>query len=138
MSHYRPLSRRCVALVAYLAAAYLVAAALLLLPAPFNSATADEAGAFVAGVEDLPLMTGLKEVPEAGVVFDKPSGRIVEAYAEGAVTRAAVDAFYLSTLPQLGWRAKAEALFSREGEQLRLVYLGVDGDLVVRFTLQPE
>ncbi len=72
------------------------------------------------------------------MVFDKPAGRIVEAYAEGAVSRAAVTTFYISTLPNLGWRAKAEALFQREGELLRLGFMGDDGALVVRFTLQPE
>ncbi len=105
-------------------------------PAP--AALAEEAAAFMAGVADLPLMPGLAEVPDAGVVFDKPAGRIVEAYAEGAVSRAAVTAFYLGTLPNLGWRAKAEALFQREGELLRLGFVGDDGALVVRFTLRPE
>ncbi len=99
---------------------------------------AGEAAAFMAGVADLPLMPGLAEVPDAGVVFDKPAGRIVEAYAQGAVSRAAVTAFYLGTLPNLGWRAKADALFQREGELLRLGFMGDDGALVVRFTLRPE
>ncbi len=110
-------------------------------PAPAalaGEAAAGEAAAFMAGVADLPLMPGLTEVPDAGVVFDKPAGRIVEAYAEGAVSRAAVTAFYIRTLPNLGWRAKAEALCQREGELLRLGFLGDDGALVVRFTLQPE
>ena len=98
-------------------------------PAALADEAADEAAAFMAGVADL---------PDAGVVFDKPAGRIVEAYAEGAVSRAAVTAFYISTLPNLGWRAKAEALFQREGELLRLGFMGDDGALVVRFSLQPE
>lgn len=111
-------------------------------PAALADEPADEAAeaaaAFMAGVADLPLMPGLAEVPDAGVVFDKPAGRIVEAYAQGAVSRAAVTAFYISTLPNLGWRAKAEALFQREGELLRLGFMGDDGALVVRFSLQPE
>ena len=94
--------------------------------------------AYLMAVTDLPLMPGLAELPEAGLIFDQPSGRIVEAYAEGAVGRAAVTAFYLDTLPNLGWRAKAEALFQREGEELRLDITGDDGALVVRFTLQPR
>jgi len=101
-------------------------------------ARAEGHGAYLAAVADLPLMPGLAEVPEAGLVFDQPSGRIVEAYAQGAVSRAAVAAFYLGTLPNLGWRAKAEALFQREGEELRLEISGDDGALVVRFTLQPK
>ena len=101
-------------------------------------ARAEGHGAYLAAVADLPLMPGLAEVPGAGLVFDQPSGRIVEAYAQGAVSRAAVRAFYLDTLPNLGWRAKAEALFQREGEELRLDISSANGALVVRFTLQPQ
>ncbi len=94
--------------------------------------------AYLAGAADLPLMPGLSEVPEAGLVFDQPSGRIVEAYAQGAVSRSAVTSFYLDTLPNLGWRAKAEALFHRDGEELRLDISGDDGARVVHITLQPQ
>ena len=83
-------------------------------------------------------MPGLAEVPDAGVVFDKPAGRIVEAYAEGAVARAEVAAFYAATLPQLGWRTRQSNVFLREGERLSLIFLGGDGDLIVRFTLEPD
>ena len=103
-----------------------------------RGARAEGHGAYLAAVADLPLMPGLAEVPEAGLVFDQPSGRIVEAYAQGAVDRAAVRSFYLDTLPNLGWRAKAEALFQRDGEELRLDMSGENGALVVRFTLQPQ
>lgn len=105
---------------------------------PDGAVRAGGQGAYLAGAADLPLMPGLAEVPEAGLVFDQPSGRIVEAYARGAVSRSAVTSFYLDTLPNLGWRAKAEALFQREGEELRLDITGDDGALVVRFTLQPH
>ncbi len=131
---FPPLPRR----LAGLAVTFLLALSALGAQGPAPAALAEEAAAFMAGVADLPLMPGLTEVPDAGVVFDKPAGRIVEAYAEGAVSRAAVTAFYLGTLPNLGWRAKAEALFQREGELLRLGFMGDDGALVVRFTLQPE
>ncbi len=103
-----------------------------------SGARAEGHAAYLAAVVDLPLMPGLAEVPGVGLVFDQPSGRIVEAYAQGAVSRAAVRAFYFDTLPNLGWRAKAEALFQREGEELRLDISGDDGALVVRFTLQPQ
>ena len=121
-------------LAAPLAAAILIAAGAVLAPA----VRAAEATAYVAGIDDLPLMPGLIPVPDAGVVFDKPSGRIVEAYAEGEVGRAQVAAFYTATLPQLGWRARQSNIFVREGERLSLVFLGGDGDLIVRFTLEPD
>ena len=66
--------------------------------------SADQRAGYIADVADLPLMDGLREVAQAGMAFDKPSGRIVEAYAHGAVMIQAVRRFYRETLPQLGWR----------------------------------
>ena len=128
MSRWTPIPARA------LAAAVLLHAALGAVP----TKAAEESTSYVAGIGDLPLMPGLAQVPDAGVVFDKPSGRIVEAYAEGAVARAEVAAFYAATLPQLGWRARQSNVFLREGERLSLIFLGGDGDLIVRFTLEPD
>src|SRR3546814_17721527 len=62
---------------------------------PGDAAAQDGAGSgYVAGIPDLPLMPGLKELPDSGLVFDKPGGRIVEAFARGDVTAQAVIAFY--------------------------------------------
>ena len=78
----------------------------------------DAAAGFLGGVEDLPLMAGLTEVTEARMVFDKPAGRIVEAFAVGQLEPEAVRVFYRQALPQLGW-ARLEGLrFEREGEIL--------------------
>jgi hypothetical protein len=104
-------------------------------PLPAQSEPGD---GYVADVADLPLMDGLSEVADAGMAFDKPSGRIVEAYAHGAVTTARVRRFYRETLPQLGWERLARDLYAREGERLEIDYLGSDGDLTVRYTLQPR
>ncbi len=93
---------------------------------------------YIAQVEDLPLMPGLAEIEGAGVVFDKPDGRIVEAFAQGEVARDAVLAFYGKTLPQLGWRAVGAAIFQRENESLSLDFLDGGGALIVRFTLVPR
>ena len=95
-------------------------------------------GGFVKEVVDLPLMPGLAEVADAGVIFDKPDGRIVEAYAQGVVERAAVLQFYSKTLPQLGWHEAGATEFQREGEKLSLDFLSGGGALSVRFTLTPE
>ena len=116
-------------------AALIAALTLAGLAAPGPGAQAQD---YIAEVEDLPLMPGLAEIEDAGVVFDKPDGRIVEAYAQGRVTREAVLAFYRQALPQLGWRAAGGAAFQREGEALSLDFLGGGGALVVRFTLVPR
>jgi hypothetical protein len=94
---------------------------------------------FVTGIEDMPLMPGLTQLAERNVVFDAPSGRIVEAYAEGPVAREAVLGFYARTLPQLGWRGQGDR-YVREGETLRLEFPDArpgSGRVLVRFFLSP-
>ena len=106
-----------------------------------NLMGAGQAADFVAGFDDLPLMTALSEIPEAAVTFDTAAGRIVIAVAEGRADRAAVIAYYSRVLPQFGWRrTPAESgRFDREGERLVLDFPTTDGGLtVVRFTLTPQ
>ena len=88
------------------------------------------------GFEDLPLAPGLASLPDAGTGFDKPTGRIVVAYASGKTTRAAVERFYSSTLPQLGWSRQGGA-YLREGEKLTIEILGAESGVTVRYTLAP-
>ncbi len=103
-------------------------------PAPTLEAT----GSFLAGLDDLPLTPGLREIKDAGVVFDKPEGRIVEAYAEGEVSAAKVRSFYAATLPQLGWRAAGPGRYRREGEVLDIGFRAAGKGLTVRFSLSPD
>lgn len=96
------------------------------------------AAGFLSIAEDVPLMPGLAESPEAATVFDKPSGRIANTEAKGAVTAAAVRQFYAATLPQLGWQNAGAERYRRENEQLRISFTGRDGALIVRFELLPN
>lgn len=102
------------------------------------AATAAGADEFVAGTEDVPLMPGLKPLPNSDIVFDKPEGRIVEARAQGATTRAKVEAFYAASLPPLGWKASGTDRWLRDTEQLRLDFVETSGKLAVGFTLSPH
>ncbi len=99
-------------------------------------------GAFVTGLEDVPLMPDLQDVPDAAVIFDKPAGRLVEAYAEGDVEVAAVMKFYRDTLPQLGWSIEAAqgetGVFFREKERLEIHVLEGQDRRTVRFLLSPR
>lgn len=117
-------------ILGWLLAAWLAFAGALAVPA-----AADQA--FIEGSEDIPLMQGLASLPDSGIVFDSPAGRIVEAYAAGPVSRDEVAAFYAETLPALGWEAESRVRFLREGEALSLDFFGADGALTVRFTLAP-
>ncbi|HYM32444.1 MAG TPA: hypothetical protein VEU47_14160 [Candidatus Cybelea sp.] len=95
--------------------------------------------AYVQGISDLPLMPGLTEVPGAGTVFDKPGGRIVQAYATGnGMDANAVRRFYADTLPGLGWHRETESAFVREHERLRLTVAEDKGTLTVRFDVAPR
>lgn len=110
----------------------------LLAAVPLLGAAANGERGFVAGFEDLPLMPGLTQNADAGTVFDTPSGRIVEAYADGEVAAADVAAFYARTLPQLGWRKISDRRYRREGEHLDLEIRGRGGKTTVRFYLAPD
>lgn len=100
-------------------------------------AAAGAAEAFLAGLDDVPLMPGLHESQEAGVMFDTPNGRIAEAYAEGVVSRDKVLGFYAATLPQLGWSRIDDTLYRRDSEMLRLELTG-GKPLVLRLQISPE
>jgi len=98
-----------------------------------------QGASFLSVIDDVPLMPGLTERPDAAVVFDKPEGRIVETEATGRLVRAEVLKFYAASLPQLGWRARAEGRFLRDKEELALSFAsGAGGALTVRFTLSPD
>ena len=98
-----------------------------------------EARDYLSTIGDVPLAEGLQELPDAGFVFDKPQGRIVQLTAShhSEVTQQALIAFYRESLPNLGWQARETApgllTFFRRGEILRLTFTA---DLVI-FDLTP-
>ncbi len=116
---------------------FAVALGVLILGAA-QPALADHRQSFVGGLEDLPLMDGLAEDRAAGLVFDKPDGRLVDAYASGPIAPEAVAAFYRDTLPELGWRTVGPLVFEREGERLSIETEAWAGEVLVRFHLAPR
>ncbi|MHA1107751.1 MAG: hypothetical protein ACTSQV_01405 [Alphaproteobacteria bacterium] len=103
----------------------------------FWAASGTAAEGFFTGIDDLPVMPGLKQVADSGIAFDKPEGRIVEIAASGAVSRRQVIEFYQAVLPQLGWRPAGGGRYRREGEQLVLSIERTGRSLIVRFSLRP-
>ncbi len=77
---------------------------------------------FLSAIDDLPLMAQLDEIAGGVMVFDSPSGRIVEALTMGKVLKEDVEQFYSDTLPQLGWEKRAPGKYSREDEVLKLEF----------------
>lgn len=102
------------------------------------AAQAAQGEAYVEGIPDLPLMPGLTALPESGLVFDKPAGRIVQAFAEGSMTVQSVIAFYDETLPQLGWQRDGAGAYLREGERLKLDLSQDARGVTVQFQLFPQ
>jgi hypothetical protein len=97
---------------------------------------------YLAAVADLPLPPGLVEDVGAGISFDKPEGRIVEALARGAVAKTDVAAFYRAALPGLGWKplvdGQAGSRWQRGGEILSVDIVDAGNPLLVRFSIAPE
>jgi hypothetical protein len=123
---------------ARLVLAFAFGAALLGGSVPASAQAAKPAAGFLAGTEDVPLAPGLKNQEKTLIVFDKPEGRIVEIEARGKATRQAVESFYATSLPELGWVLAGPHRWQREHEALRFDITGRDGDLSVAFQLTPR
>lgn len=123
-----------------------LAAGLLFCLAGFAWSAVAETAGYLDAIEDMPLMEGLRETGDGGIVFDKPNGRIVRSVASGNVPAADVRRFYADTLPQLGWtrQKKLELIrdllvFRREGERLEIQTVPAkDGGTEVRFSIEPD
>ncbi|MDP7669180.1 MAG: hypothetical protein QF592_01250 [Alphaproteobacteria bacterium] len=99
---------------------------------------ASDVFSFVAGFEALPLMPGMHNVAGSSVVFDTPTGRIIESAIAGITTPDKIKTFYARSLPQLGWERFVETEYRREDEILKLE-ISSDGDyVVVHFFLSPK
>jgi len=100
----------------------------------------EQGARFLSVIPEMPLMPSLAENLDAAVVFDGPSGRIVEAFANGAVSPDAVYAFYAASLPQLGWSLSDEGIYRRDAEILKIEIFQSGTDYVgtsVGFILRP-
>ena len=93
---------------------------------------------FVNGFADLPVMPGMRELPDANISFDTTSGRILIAFAESSHNVQKVLSFYKNVLPQLGWRSKTSRTFLRESEILTFDFIKDGASVIVRFSIEPE
>lgn len=94
---------------------------------------------FLQNINDIPLMPGLYEVAEEGVVFDKPEGRIVEAEAAtDSIQAIDIIKFYSDALPQMGWVQTDPGSYTRQGERLKIEVSERGTGRTVHFTVMPQ
>lgn len=94
---------------------------------------------FFHALNDVPVMEGLRELPDESINFDKPEGRIVTATAvSDHLKPEKIRAFYDQTLPQLGWARGADGTFTREQERMKLIIEEKQGVSIARFTVEPR
>jgi hypothetical protein len=92
---------------------------------------------FITGFSDLPIMPGMRELPDADVSFDTTSGRIVIAFVKTDRKVNAVMVFYDRVLRQLGWEKKSSRTFMRDEEILTFDFVNDGDSLIVRFSIEP-
>jgi hypothetical protein len=92
---------------------------------------------YVLGSTDIPLFDGLTLMDEDSTSFDTMSGDIVISKYVGDFKLKLVKNFYLTTLPQLGWRLvdkKSDKIsFKREKDKLEIKFDYASNGLYVRF-----
>lgn len=94
---------------------------------------------FISILNDVPLMSGFKIQNQTALIFDTPSGRIVEIAADGKVSLFKARRFYADTLPQLGWRDSGNNIFLRDEEILTINFSKIEnGHTQIKFSIAPE
>ena len=94
---------------------------------------------FSSFIPDFPIMSGLSEVKDSAIAFDKAQGRIFQITLKGqGVSKDGVLSFYTEILPQLGWNKIGTSLWKRSGEVLNIGIVGYsNGFLWVRVEVSP-
>lgn len=92
----------------------------------FSLANPARATTFIEGIEDVPLMKGMTQIQKDTISFGNEESRFFEAYLTSTrVGFKAVEKFYTTTLPQLGWTYQGKRgnalIFYREGEVIEIV-----------------
>ena len=100
------------------------------------------AASFIEGLEDVPVMEGMKQVPSDSISFGNEESRLVEALlTSNKVGFKKVEKFYQDTLPQMGWTYQGKrgdtVVFEREGEVIDISKESAK-PLMVRITVKSK
>ena len=93
---------------------------------------------FVLGINDLPILNKMKNMPESLVIFDTNEGRFIKTQISGKETVANAILYYNEILPNLGWKKIDNMKFKREKELLNIKYQKKDGLLYLTFSVLPK
>ena len=94
---------------------------------------------FFSIMPDVPVAAGFRELTDSIMMFDTPEGRLLDfsAQSNSQLACQGAIAFYVQTLPHLGWRAQQRS-FVREGERLDMRLEQQSADLcVLYFSVRP-
>lgn len=99
-------------------------------------------GEFIDGMDDIPLMEGMRQIHSSNISFGNDESRFDEAYiSSDKVSFKKAALFYQNTLPQLGWiltGKKENALhFERDMEVLDIA-LEKSKPILIRITLKSK
>ncbi len=93
---------------------------------------------FFESLYDIPVMSGLTEVKDMSLSFDKAEGRIAYATAIGEnINESNVLTFYSEALSQMGWHKIAPNIFTREQEKLEIFLEKSKTSELVKFSISP-
>ncbi len=97
---------------------------------------------FIEGLEDVPLLDGMKQLPSDTISFGNEESRLVEVLLTSDVLSfKTASTFYQNTMPQMGWIFQGKRgqtlVFEREGEVLEVAH-EADGPLLVRITVKSK
>lgn len=101
-----------------------------------------QAATFIEGLEDVPIMTGMTQIPNDTLSFGNEESRLIEVILEGKKAAfGRVGNFYKTTLPQMGWIYQGKRartfVFEREGEIME-ISKEAENPLRVRITVKSK
>ncbi len=101
-----------------------------------------KAAGFIEGLEDVPVLEGMTQIPSDSISFGNEESRLVEAVlTSNKVGFKKVEKFYQDTLPQMGWTYQGKRdntlIFEREGEVIEISRESIK-PLMVRITVKSK
>ena len=93
---------------------------------------------FVNGIEELPVIKNMQNMPESLIYFDTNKGRFVQSKIVGNQSISQIKDFYENILPNLGWEKIDKNKFSRKSELMEIRYYKYNKDSIAEFNIKPK